>query len=125
MTIAGRASEMIVRVLPAGAVAAMRLHSSIFGALSILGWAALLWSGSAQAAETTITVLGSSGPFSATAVFTFNDDGATTILSIQLSRVGEHVIALGRGGGRLGPGLYFYRVEAPDAVLTGRLMVIE
>jgi hypothetical protein len=44
--------------------------------------------GSAHAGQISIFASGADGPFSADAVFTFNDDGASTILSIQLTNTG-------------------------------------
>ncbi|MCZ6835412.1 MAG: hypothetical protein O7G85_06520 [Planctomycetota bacterium] len=72
-------------------------------------------SGLSQAAEVDITVMGSSGPFSATANFNFDDSGGSTILSIQLTNTG----GTDEAGNAWLTGLFFDVVGSPDMTYVG------
>lgn len=76
---------------------------------------AVAGAGSAQAGEITISLSGSSGPFSADVNFIFNDDGASTLLGIQLSNTG----GTDAPGNAWLTGLFFDLVGSPTMTYIG------
>jgi hypothetical protein len=76
---------------------------------------AVAGAGSAQASVITVMVSGNDGPFSADAVFTFNDNGATTTLGIQLTNTG----GTDDPGNAWLTGLFFGLAGSPTMTYTG------